>query len=86
MAYLTDLTEGWYTVTNNELNSWGEFPKDLFKYLQYWRLFGGGFGHLGTVDVTAGLDLVQVMKVVDQSESDSAHPESRRNNICKYKS
>ena len=79
MAYLTDLTEGWYTVTNNELNlSWGvEFPKDLFQYLQYWRLFGGGFGYpwYGRC-YAAGLEPCTSWHESgkDQSESDSAYP------------
>jgi len=47
MAYFTDFDEGWYVVTNHDLNiSWGvEFPKDIFKYVWYWRNFGGGYGY-----------------------------------------
>lgn len=47
MAYFTDLTDGWYAITNNDLQlTWGvEFPKDLFKYIWYWRNFGGGYGY-----------------------------------------
>ena len=47
MAYFTELDEGWYVVKNSDLNiSWGvEFPKDLFKYIWYWRNFGGGYGY-----------------------------------------
>jgi hypothetical protein len=47
MAYFTDLSDGWYVVTNNKINlSWGvEFPKELFKYIWYWRNYGGGYGY-----------------------------------------
>ena len=47
MAYFTELSEGWYVVKNNDLNiSWGvEFPEELFKYVWYWRNFGGGYGY-----------------------------------------
>tara|TARA_B100000405_G_scaffold302364_1_gene265507 strand:- start:935 stop:2008 length:1074 start_codon:yes stop_codon:yes gene_type:complete len=47
MAYFTNLSDGWYAVTNNDLNiTWGvEFPKDLFRYIWYWRNFGGGYGY-----------------------------------------
>ena len=47
MAYFTDLSEGWYSVTNKEIGlSWAvEFPKDLFKYIWYWRNFGGSYGY-----------------------------------------
>ena len=47
MAYFTDLSDGWYVVTNNKINlSWGvEFPKELFKYIWYWRNNGGGYGY-----------------------------------------
>lgn len=47
MAYMTNFEDGWYAVTNssNKL-TWGvEFPKEIFKYLWYWRNFGGGYGY-----------------------------------------
>ena len=47
MAYFSELSDGWYAVTNNDLNlTWGvEFPKNLFQYIWYWRNFGGGYGY-----------------------------------------
>ena len=47
MAYFTDLPEGWYAVTNRKLNlGFGVvFPQDIFRYLWYWQVFGGGYGY-----------------------------------------
>jgi len=42
-AYATDLSEGWYAVTNPELDlGFGlQFPVDPFECLWYWQAFGG---------------------------------------------
>ncbi len=47
MAYMTELSEGWYAVHNKE-TSVGfavSFPSDVFRYLWYWRNLGGGWGY-----------------------------------------
>ena len=46
-AYMTGMTEGWYALLNEETNlGWAvSYPADVFKYLWYWRNFGGGFGY-----------------------------------------
>ncbi|MBI2843823.1 MAG: DUF4432 family protein [Armatimonadetes bacterium] len=46
-AYLTDLDEGWYALTNTSRNvgfalSW---PKDVFPYIWFWQVYKGGFGY-----------------------------------------
>lgn len=43
MAYITEMAEGWYAVTNKEQGvGFGlSFPADVFKYLWFWRSFGG---------------------------------------------
>ncbi len=42
MAYLTDLTDGWYAITNPVHNvGFGlRFDKDLYRYLWYWQQLG----------------------------------------------
>ena len=47
MAYMTEMTEGWYAVTNEETGvGFGlRFPSDVFPYLWYWRNLGGGWGY-----------------------------------------
>ena len=47
MAYVTDMPEGWYAVTNREMGlGFGvRFSKDVYKYLWYWQSLAGGFGH-----------------------------------------
>ena len=46
-SYIADLPEGWYGLTNQRLKlGFGFiFPEDVFKYLWYWQMFGGGFGY-----------------------------------------
>jgi len=46
-SYFTDLPEGWYALTNRRLEvGFGlVFPKELFPYVWYWQMFGGGFGY-----------------------------------------
>lgn len=43
VAYATDLDDGWYAVTNPELDlGFGfTFPTDLFECIWYWQPFGG---------------------------------------------
>ncbi len=43
MAYLTDMAEGWYAVTNEdtEVGFALSFPTEVFRYLWFWRSFGG---------------------------------------------
>ena len=43
MAYATDLNEGWYAVTNPELDlGFGvTFPSDLYESVWYWQPLGG---------------------------------------------
>ena len=47
MAYVTDMPEGWYAVTNRDMGlGFGvRFSKDVYKYLWYWQSLAGGFGH-----------------------------------------
>lgn len=47
VSYVTDMTEGWYAITNQGTGvGFGfHFPKELFKYLWYWQSLGGGFGY-----------------------------------------
>jgi hypothetical protein len=47
MAYITDMPEGWYAVTNQRMGvGFGVlFPKEVYKYLWYWQSLGGGFGY-----------------------------------------
>lgn len=47
MAYVTDMPDGWYAITNRKLGvGFGmRFPKELYKYLWYWQSMGGGFGY-----------------------------------------
>ncbi|MQG87355.1 MAG: DUF4432 family protein [SAR202 cluster bacterium] len=47
MAYITDMKEGWYALLNEETGiGWAvTYPIEIFKYLWYWRNFGGGYGY-----------------------------------------
>ncbi len=47
MAYITDMPEGWYALTNQStgVGLGVVFPKDVFKYLWYWQSLGGGYGY-----------------------------------------
>ena len=47
MAYMTGMSEGWYALLNEATNiGWAvSYPADVFKYLWYWRNFGGGYGY-----------------------------------------
>jgi hypothetical protein len=47
MAYMTEMSEGWYALLNEETNiGWAvSYPVETFKYLWYWRNFGGGYGY-----------------------------------------
>jgi hypothetical protein len=47
MAYMTGMSEGWYALLNEESNiGWAvSYPVETFKYLWYWRNFGGGYGY-----------------------------------------
>ncbi len=47
MAYMTGMSEGWYALLNEETNiGWAvSYPADVFKFLWYWRNFGGGYGY-----------------------------------------
>ncbi len=47
MAYLTGMNSGWYAVVNEERKiGWlATWPENLFKYLWYWRNYGGGWGY-----------------------------------------
>lgn len=46
-SYITDMSQGWYAITNQELNvGWAvSYSHELFKYLWYWQSLGGGFGY-----------------------------------------
>lgn len=46
MAYMTDMAEGWYALTNEdlELGFALSFPKDVFQYLWYWQS-SGAYGY-----------------------------------------
>ena len=47
MAYVAEMPEGWYAVTNQRTGvGFGfVFPKKVFRYVWYWQSFGGGFGY-----------------------------------------
>lgn len=47
LGHFSELPEGWYAVTNRKLDlGFGVvFPKDIYKYLWYWQVFGGGSGY-----------------------------------------
>ncbi len=47
MAYMTDMSEGWYALHNPEDGiGWAvSYPVETFKYLWFWRNFAGGFGY-----------------------------------------
>jgi hypothetical protein len=47
MAYMTGMSEGWYALLNEETNiGWAvSYPVETFKYLWYWRNYGGGYGY-----------------------------------------
>ena len=47
MAYMTEMKEGWYALLNEETGiGWAvSYPIETFKYLWYWRNFGGGYGY-----------------------------------------
>ena len=46
-SYVTDMPEGWYAVTNQQLGVgfgvW--FPTEVYRFLWYWQSLGGGYGH-----------------------------------------
>lgn len=46
-AYITDLTGDWYAVTNRAtgVGAAVRFPTDLYRYVWYWQMFGGGSGY-----------------------------------------
>jgi hypothetical protein len=43
LVALTDLKEGWYTLSNPEIDVAAtlRFPNDLFECIWYWQAFGG---------------------------------------------
>ena len=47
MAYISEMEKGWYAIRNEKSNlGWVvSYPKEIFKYLWYWRNFGGAFGY-----------------------------------------
>jgi hypothetical protein len=47
MMYLEDLADGWYAVTNTDLGVGlaVQFPRDLYRYLWRWEVFGGNPGY-----------------------------------------
>ena len=47
MAYLLELEEGWYAITNNQLKvGFGlRYPKEIFPYVWYWMDYEGEFGY-----------------------------------------
>ncbi len=47
MAYMTEMSEGWYAVHNEEsqVGFAVSFPSEVFRYLWYWRNLGGGWGY-----------------------------------------
>ncbi len=46
MVFLTELTDGWYGITNTQLKAgFGmRWDKSLFKHLWYWMVYGGAMG------------------------------------------
>lgn len=46
MAFLTDLSAGWYAITNTrrQVGFGMVWPLDVFRALWYWQVFGGGTG------------------------------------------
>jgi hypothetical protein len=46
-AYITDLPDGWYAVTNTQsgVGMAVRFPHELYRCLWYWQMFGGGTGY-----------------------------------------
>lgn len=46
-AYIEDLADGWYAVTNRDLGVGlaVRFPHQLYRYLWYWQVFSGGAGY-----------------------------------------
>jgi galactose mutarotase-like enzyme len=47
MAYLTDLEEGWYALTNSakKIGFGMRWDAKVFPCIWYWMVFGGGYGH-----------------------------------------
>lgn len=47
MAYITDMPDGWYAITNQRtrVGFAVRFPRDLYRYLWFWQSLGGGFGY-----------------------------------------
>ena len=47
MAYLTEMSEGWYALHDPKSGiGWAvSYPTEVFKYLWFWRNFAGGFGY-----------------------------------------
>lgn len=46
MTYLTDLTDGWYAITNarRRVGFGMVFPKEIFSVVWYWLVARGGYG------------------------------------------
>lgn len=46
-VYVTDLADGWYALTNQStgVGVAVRFPAELYRYLWYWQMFGGGTGY-----------------------------------------
>jgi len=46
-SYITDMPQGWYGITNQEIGvGFGvSYSKDLYQYLWYWQSLGGGTGY-----------------------------------------
>ena len=47
MAYLADMQQGWYAVTNEQLGVGFalSYPSEIFRFLWFWRSLGGGWGY-----------------------------------------
>jgi galactose mutarotase-like enzyme len=47
MAYFEQMPAGWYALTNRNrrLSLVVEYPVELYRYLWYWQVFGGGTGY-----------------------------------------
>ena len=47
LAMFHELSEGWYSLTNTKtkIGIGLQFPKDIFKYVWNWQVFGGGAGY-----------------------------------------